>query len=862
MLTRLLTFLCGSLQRPRVSRELDEELQHHVAMEVERHVRRGVPAIEARRRALGDLGGTEQTKEAVRDVRASWIDAWTQDLRYAVRTLWRRPGEAATVAAMLALGIGLTTAMFTLVDAVILRPVPFAQPEQLANLWMRGKTGGRITVLPEVLDAWRHSGVFTGVEAANPDTAVLEVNGAFATRGLARVTPGLFAMLGGVHPLRGRLFDVGDGDAGEGRVLLSADLWRTLYQSDKGIVGKSILVNNESVTVVGVLPADFRFPVWDTQLWRADAFSASRGTGTTLQLPRAFVRFAPGIPREDALRIAMTTAQAVDATTKNQWPSAEPVVRPDAYYTRAVPVLAIGVLLVLAVLCANASSLMMASLTSRQREFALRTALGAARHRLIRQALLESAWVGVLAIAGGAVLAWALLVLSRGLLPEAMFVRTLNPLDIDVRALLVTSLLGVSATLLTGLLPAWLGTRVKANASMRVSDRCSTETREARWMTRALLVGEIALACTLLIGATLLVRTFVNMTGAERGLDSSGITVADLWLLDIVEDSGARAAIMLDMEHRVRSLAGVEQVTWSRGTPPIGGSFSWGDFTGQGPGGRTVNLDPVRHYAVSAQFFEMFGIELLRGRTFEPSDRIEDAVLGEQLARLLWEDADPVGRSFTFSKRQYRVVGLVQEVHYPSLEARLDAPEFYVPFIDLGGQVSLSVACSERCPNEAQIRHALMTAHPAVRVATVRSLEAQFNEQLARPRAAATLASTFAVVALLAAAAGLFSVLTYAVNRRRKEFGVRTALGASPASIRHLVMRDGLLVTGLGILLGVLAGASLSSTLSALQYGIGVTDPVSSLLVASLLAITALLATWHPATKAVRADPVLLLKDE
>lgn len=862
MLTRLLTFLRGSLQRPRVSRELDDELEHHVAMEVERAVSRGVPADDARRRALRDLGGVEQTKEAVRDVRASWIDSWIQDARYAARALRRRPGEAATVIAMLALGIGLTTAMFTLVDALILRPVPFGQPEQLANLWMRGKTGGRITVLPGVLDAWRQSGVFSGVEAANPETAVLEVNGTFATRGMARVTPGLFAMLGGVQPVRGRLFEAADGDASENRILLSAELWRTTFQSNEGIVGQRILVNNETMTVVGVLPADFRFPVWDTQIWRADSFSPSRGTGTTLQLPRAFVRFAPGIPREDALRIAMISAQAVDASTANQWPQTEPLVRSDAYDARAVPILAAGVLLVLAVLCANASSLMMARLSDRRREFAMRTALGAARHRLIRQTLFESAGIGVLAIAAGAAIASAMLAVSRGLLPAEILFRTLNPLDMDVRALAITSLVGVTATLLTGLLPAWLGTRVEGNGSLRVSDRSSTETREARWLTRVLLVGEIALACTLLIGATMLVRTFVNMTSAERGLDSSRITVADVSLLNTVNDAGARTAIISEMEQRVRSMAGVEHVTWSRGTPPVGGPYSWGDFTSHGPGGQTVYLDPVRHYAVSPDFFEMFGIELLRGRNFRTGDGIEDTILGERLARLLWVDVDPVGQSFTYDKRQYRVIGVAREVHYPALEARLDAPEFYVPFIDAGGMVSLSVACSLSCPNDAQIRHALMTAHPAIRVASVRSLEAQYFEQLARPRAVATLASTFAGVALLAAASGLFSVLTAVVNRRRKEFGVRNALGASPASIRRLVMRDGLLATGLGILLGGIAGASLSSTLSTLQYGINVTDPVSSLLVAGLLALTALLATWRPAVQAVRADPVRLLRDE
>jgi predicted permease len=860
MLTRLLTLIRGSIQRSRVSRELDEELQHHVAMEIQQHVAHGVSAGEARRRALRDLGGIEQTKEAVRDVRASWVDTWWQDFRYACRTVWRRPGEAAMVVAMLALGIGLTTAMFTLVDALILRPVPFHQPDQLAMLWMRGATGGRIAVMPSVLHAWRGSGVFAAVEAANPDTALIEVDGMFATRGMARVTPDVFVMLGGVQPVHGRLFDASDGGVGaDDRVLLSADLWRTLYRSDATIVGQRITVNSESLVVVGVLPAGFRFPAWDTQLWRADTFADTGGSPATL--PRAYVRFAPEIPREDALRVAMAAAQAADPTTAKQWPQAEPVVRSDDYYTRAVPVLAAGVLLVLAVLCANASTLMLGRLSGRQREFAMRTALGAARYRLIRQALLESSLIGTFAIAVGAVLAWALLALSRGMLPEAFLVRTLNPLNMDLRTLLVTSIVGVTTTLLTGMLPAWLGTKVRTNASLRVTDR-STEMREARWLTRTLLIGEVALACTLLVGATMLVRSFVNLISVDRGLNATGITVADLSLpTAAVKEPSARLAVAQEIERRVRALPGVQQVTWSRGTPPVGGTYGAGDWIADGDGGQKVNLE-VRHYAVGPDFFKQFGIPLLRGRNFTARDGIDKVIVGERFGRLLWPGVDPVGRSFRFGKGHYEVIGVAREVQLPTLDARLDAPEFYYPFVDVGGLSSLSITCAERCPNEAQIRHTLTGTHSAIRVSGVRRLEAQFLEQLARPRAAAAMASAFAVIAVLAAAGGIFSVLASAVTRRRKEFGVRTALGASPAHIRRLVLSDGLLVTGIGIVLGALAAAALASTLTSLQYEITVTDPVSGLIVVSLLAFSALAACWRPAAQAVRQDPSQLLRED
>ncbi len=862
MLNRLLTFLRGSLQRARVSRELDEELQHHLALETQQHVARGVPAAEARRRALRDLGGIEQTKEAVRDVRASWVDSFWQDLRYAYRTAWRRPGEAATVVGMLALGIALTTAMFTLVDALILRPVPFQHPDQLAMLWMRGATGGRATVMPSVLHAWRESGVFTAVEAADPDTALIEADGMFATRGMARVTPGIFDMLGGVQPVHGRPFDSTDGGVGaEDRVLLSADVWRTLYRSDPALVGQRITVNSESLLVVGVLPAGFRFPAWDTEVWRADAYPASGGAREILL--RAYVRFAPDVPRDDALRVAMSAAHAAEPATAKQWPQAEPVVPSDDYYTRAVPVLAAGVLLMLAVLCANASSLMLGRLSGRQREFAMQTALGAARYRLIRQALLESCLIGAAAVGIGTCLAWGMVALSRGLLPEAFLVRTLNPLNIDVHTLLATSLIGGVATLLTGVLPAWLGTRVQANASMRVNERSGTETREARWLTRVLLIGEVALACTLLVGATTLVRSFVNLTSVDRGLNVTGISVADVSLpTGAVKEPGARLAIAQEIERRVRALPGIQQVAWSRGTPPVGGGgFSRGEWIGEG--GQTVSME-VRHYAVGSDFLKQFSIPLLAGRNFISSDGIDAVIVGERFGQLLWPGLDPVGRAFRFAERRYHVVGVAGEVQLPTLDARLDAPEFYYPFVDVGGTSSLSITCVEPCANEAQIRHALTGAHPAIRSAgvRVRTLEGQFLEELARPRAAAALASIFAVVGVLAAAGGLFSVLTYAVSRRRKEFGVRTALGASPANIRRLVLRDGLMVSGVGIVFGAVTAGVLASSLASLQYGVTIADPVSGIIVVSLLAFTAVLACWRPAAQAVRADPSRLLRED
>ena len=371
MVAALMTRLRGLRQRRRVAREIDDELRFHIAMETHANVARGLSQAEARRRTLTDLGGVDQTKEAVHDVRAIWLDAVWRDARHACRSLWRRPGPGLAAITMLGVGIGLTTAMFTLVDALILRPAPFDEPDQLAFVYMGGDTGGRTTVAPGVLRAWRESPAFAGAEAAVPDIALVEVAGAVVTRGIARITPGLFDLLGRVRPMRGRLFDAADSSAGD-RVLLAEHLWRTLFDADPAVVGRRITVDAESLLVVGVLPSAFRFPSWDTVIWRAADFDALPASAH-YEYPMAYVRFAGGIPREDALRIATEAAREADPRNAELRPLVEPLAGLvlDAYYARAVPLLAGGVVLVFLVLCANVCSLLLGRLTTRQREFAM-----------------------------------------------------------------------------------------------------------------------------------------------------------------------------------------------------------------------------------------------------------------------------------------------------------------------------------------------------------------------------------------------------------------------------------------------------------------------------------------------------------
>jgi putative ABC transport system permease protein len=864
MFDRIATNIRGLLQRRRVAREMDDELAFHVEMETRANVERGLSPTEARRRALRDLGGLDQTKEGIRDVRMIWLDSLWQDVRYAARNLARRPGATATAAAMLGLGIGITTAMFTIVDALILRPVPFQDPDELAFVYMGNDRGGRTTVAPAVLHAWQESTAFAGAESAVPDTALVDVNGAVVARGIARVTPGLFELLGGVRPIRGRVFDASEVRAAiNDRVLLSEDLWRTLYQSDPAIIGRSILIDGERLVVIGVLPADFRFPSWNTVIWRAVDYHAMPASVAN-ELPRAYVRFASNVPRVDALWIATEAARAADSRNAELYPHVQPLAGMvlDPYYQRAVPLLAGGVILVFLVLCANVSSLLLARLTARQREFSMRSALGASRGRLIRQAFVESGVLGVFGVIAGVAVAWMLVSLSRTFLPEAFLLRTLNPLNIDARALAVTSVSGVVATLASGLLPAWIGTRTDSETSLRITERSGTESRGARAVTRTLLVGEIALACTLLVGATLLVRSFINLAQAERGLDVAGVLVSSLSLAPpAFPDRVARETTARAIEEQVRQLPGVQHVAWSYGLPPDGGAISFGNWQSDAPGNPVVDMN-VDRYRVGPEFFALYGIPVLKGRTFEPSDQQGSVVIGERLARTLWPGLDPIGRTFSFQKERFQVVGLVREIHHPSLDARIDRPEFYEPFAGVGSYAMMSIRCGATCPNTAVIRQQVLAAHPAVRVVDVQALEDVYFEQLARPRATAALGFVFAGVAVLAAAGGLFSVLSYAVGRRKREFGIRAALGASPDQIGRVVLRDGSVVALTGVAIGSVAAWSLGRALVSLQYGVTVNDPLTWAIVLGVLGVTTLIASWRPARQAMRADPVLLLREE
>ena len=862
LLRRTAGRLRGLFYRTHEEQALDDELREYFEATVAQHMARGLSRDEAVRAARVALGSLDAVKEAVRDV--GWetlADGAAQDVRQAVRRLRSRPVTSLAAIAMLGLGIGITTAMFTIVDALLLRPVPFRDADRLAQVVMHDKHGGRGDVARPVLRAWKETPVFEAVEGHHSTTSVIESGDRLVERPTAFVTPGLFDMLG-VHPIRGRGFDEGEGRAGTSdRVMISEDLWRSAFGADQAVVGSHIIVDREPLTVVGILPADFRFPTAKTELWRPIDYEAPPAGATAR--PIALVRIAAGIPAADVLRVATGAAHAADPSTN----SLHAVTRPlaggyrDTYLTGAVPLLAGGVLLVFLVLCANVSSLLLERFTARRREFAMCSALGASRGRLFRQALVESAMFGALGAATGIAIAWTLVGVTRGFLPESFLLQTLNPLNVDYRAIGAASLFGFLATAAAGVLPAWVGTTTNAANSLRVVERGGTETRAARSVTQALLIGEIALACALLVGATLLVRSFVNLAHVDRGLNSSGVTIAWVTFNKSLGDAAARTATAAVLEEGVRQLPGVTNVALSFGLPPGGGAVSFGDWQPDTAGASPVDMD-VERYSVGTDFFDLYGIPLLAGRTFRAEDTSGQVIVGQRLAAALWPGVSPVGRRFTFVDTHFEVVGLAKEINHPSIDAQQDRPEFYEPFTPGGTQVMMSIRCGTACPDTTLIRRRLTELSPHVRVVDVRPLDSVYFKELATPRAAAAMGFAFAAVAIVAAASGLFTVLSYGVSRRRREFGIRTALGSSPAQIRGLVLRDGLTVALAGVAIGSVAAWWLARGLAALAYGVTPADPLTWSVVFGVIGVTTMAACWRPARQATRVDPVMLLREE
>ena len=814
-------------------------------------------------------GVTPRSPKEQRPIMRHFLD----DILNGWRKVARQPRAAIGTMLLLALAIGVTSAMFAVVDAFLVRPAPFRSPDELSQLWIKNEGGSSRTTFATAR-AWRDSGVF---EAVHPVVinAMAEFKGATGpvVRSGSRVPPGLFAMLG-LSPIMGREFSTGEGREGnEDVVILTTPAWRDFYGADPSIVGKTVEISGRQVVVVGVMPDGFRFPHRGDGVWwplDPDAPSAASQKGQAL----VFARRRPGMPMAEAERLSTPVIASLLGNT------ASTQVRPigagmmDEYSRQSIQALAVGVGLVFLVLCANVTNLIMARTTARRQEFGVCAALGASRTRLLRQVFLENIAIGVCATLGGLALAYGLVTIAQNTLPQDLLWRTLNPLDLDLRTVAATSGVGMLAVLVAGLPPAWFGTRADANETLQQSSRGGTDTPSSRRLSRALLVVEVAMAVALLASAGLQIRSFVNLTTADRGLDTDRVLIAKFALpATATPDPASQTVTASLIEDRLRALPGIEGVTRASNIPPDTGAIHFEfDVQTSAPGAAPVRVSTMRSYYVAPKFFDIFGIALLQGRGFEPGDDVGAAVLSETLSRKLFGESSAIGQTFTFGKQSYHVVGVAREIRNSLTDPRQDAPEFYSPWYrvrtpgaapsaPVSANLTFGIRCADPCASQESIRQAVEGVSAAITTTSIYPLSRDFMEQLSRPRVAAIIAGLFAGLALFATAAGLYGVLAYVVSRRRREFGIRSALGAEPSALRLSVIGDGLRVTGIGVLVGIAAGWTLSRWLASVQFGVTFFDPATWVAVVATVALIAVIAAWRPATSAMRVDPSEMLRE-
>jgi predicted permease len=784
------------------------------------------------------------------------------DLRYALRAIARTPGFAAVAVFTLALGIGATTAMFTVVNAVLLRPLPYSDADRLVV------TRGSMPDLRE-LTAASHS--FSGVAIWASNLYNLDTNGDVQQVLGGVVSRELLPLLG-VEPILGRTFT--EEDTRQDTVVLGYGLWQRRFGGDPKILGRAITLSGARYTVVGVTPAWFRFPSAEFQLWAAMGSAETRAPeqlrNRALRIFSAVAKLQDGVTldqaRAEATAISATLAKTYPKTNEGVVLEVERLLdRMVGDVRPALRILLATVGLLLLIACANVANLMLARTTVRERETAIRVALGAGRLRIIRHLAAESL---ILASAGGVL---GVLVAMWGVdaLPSLLEARLPRADGIRVDPTVLIFALG--ATLLTALafgLAPLLQTLTGAGGALKEGGRSLAGSLRGRRIRQSVIVVEVALAVIVLIGAGLMVRSFVSLSGRAPGFDPANLLSFNVQLIDQPDDA-ARVRAVDGVLERLAGVPGVEIAGGSTGfptvTPQRGTRFALE--------GRTLTPEEDGAYFIGATpgYFQALRTRVLRGRPFDRRDDAAAApvaVINRTMADRLFAGQDPVGRRLRLVNPERQdiwrtIVGVVDDVHYEGLAEDVPAT-VYTPFSQTP---FLWLYVMVRTPGEPQnlvptIRTVVPTVGPALRAANLRPMQDVINGVVAEPRLNMLLISGFALVALLLAAVGIYGVITYSVAQRVHEIGVRMALGARPPDVLRLVVREALLLAACGTALGLAAAAALTRMMSALLFGVTPHDPLTFTGGAALLLVMAVATSLVPAIRATRVEPHSALRAE
>ncbi len=880
LLDRLILRLRSLAARTRVEQELIRELAFHLDQQIRENLAAGMSPAGARDAAMRTFGGLSQVQEECRDMRrTNHLETLWGDLRYAIRTLGRTPGFTVVIVLTLALAIGANTAIFSVIQGVLLKPLPFPQPDRLVRIYFSSDTQPKFPLNPnDFLDFRERNRTFDNMAVITRHDAQLSGSGEPVMLRAFSVSGSYFSTLG-LTPARGRDFLKDDELPGRGRIVILSDrLWRSRFNADPSIIGHNITLNTVTQMVVGIMPPNAQHPgnnfhaVADgntVDLWVPYTFndnSAQRGS----HFMDAIGRLKPGVsPEQGNADLSALLLRMADEHTGRGWhvylvPLFKEIV---GRSQRMLFVLLGAVALLLLIACVNAANLLLARSSARVREIAVRSALGAARARIVRQLLTESVVIAFAAAALGTTFALGGVKLLVLRLPPD-FPRA-SAIRLDLTVFAVTLLVAVLTGLLFGLVPALTASRADLQQSLREGGRGATGVSRQLRLRNFLVVGETALACVLLIAAGLMLHSFVNLLQADPGFRPHQVLTASLSLpREHYREPASGVRFYAELAANLQAIPGVEAVGFGTDLPWTGYDGNADGYTIEGRPSSATEKTTARFHAASADYFKALGIPLLAGRFVNERDD-NDAptviVINESMAKRYWPGQDAVGKRISFNSRPatdkewIRIIGVVADVK-DQPDSTTVRPAFWLPHAQQPERQMLVVVRGNI--DQAQLRDAVRRLDPELAVSDVRQMNQIAAAALATQRFALFLIGLFAALALVLATFGMYGVVSYSVNLRMHEFGLRMALGARPWDLTSLIVRQGLTLSLAGAAVGLAAAAGVTRLLRGLLYGVSGQDPVTFAAVALVAIFTAALACYLPARRAASADPMQSLRAE
>lgn len=886
----LITRIKGMLRRNRLDQDLDEELRAHLEMRAADNVAAGMSSEQARYEAQKRFGNTTLHKEDTREVDiVGWLDEAARDFRHAIRMLLRNPGFTVVAVLTLALGIGANTAIFSVINSVLLHPLPYHDPDNLVMVWESNSQhpNPHNTVSPpNFLDWQSRNTVFSNMAFIVDVRNNLTGNGDPEEVVVQAVSANFFSLLG-VDPLIGPGFTPENGQAGHDNVvILSYGLWKERFASDPAIVGKSILLNGKPQTVVGVAPQNFNWFIKDGSLtgakprmWSPFVFPQSfhdhKQIGRFLTVA---ARLKPGVTSSQA-QAEMTAIAAqleheysdfnghwgVNVVPLGQQISGD--LRP------ALLVLFGAVAFVLLIACANVSSLLLARAASREREMAIRTAIGASRWRIARQLLMESLLLAL--IGGGIGVALAVWGTNALLAASPRNLLDLRSISMDLRVLAFAAGATLLAGLLFGFLPSYISAHSRISETLKEGGRGSSSANRRAFARSAFVVAQLGLALVLLTGSGLLIRSFARLIGVDPGFDTGHLLTFKITLPR--SKYGTDPLCLAFFQHllaRISTVPGVRSASMENYPPLAGLGAATGVHLLSQPLLALSDLPVANVRVVGPDYFTTMNIPLRAGRLFNAHELAEEkhvAIINQAFADKYLHGANPLGQKASIYMKSLvenenqtsEIIGVVGDVHQMGLDAAPE-PTVYWPHPEL---VYSSMTILVRTSNDplalvSAAHTQLQQSDPELPMAAVATMDQLLADSLSRSRFTMLLLGIFAVVALVLASVGIYGLIAYSVTQRTQELGIRIALGAQPRDVLRLVLGQGTRLTLLGVTVGVLAALGFARLLSTLLFGVSATDPLTFAGVAALLAFVALLACFIPARRATHVDPIVALRYE